>query len=57
MNGSLVWSSYVPQALFFGKDDIPGFLRHAIALLRTSYVPQALFFRKSVTHKWLWLYL
>ena len=30
-------------ASFFGKNNVPGFLGHVIALLRSSYVPQALF--------------
>ena len=34
----------MPQAPFFGKNGVPRFLRHAIALLRSSYVPQAFFF-------------
>ena len=28
----------MPQALFFGKNDVPGFLGHVIGLLRPSYV-------------------
>ena len=44
VDGSLVSSSYVPQAPFFsGSNSVPRIFRHVITLLRFSYVPRAFF--------------
>ena len=40
VNGSLVWSSYVPQAPFFGKNDVP-------RILKTCNSPVELFLRPA----------
>ena len=48
MNGNLVRSSHLPQAVFcVGEKDVPGILRHVLGLVRSSQLLQACFFDKN----------
>ena len=45
---SVLRSSRLPQAIFFGKSDVPEILRHVLGLVKSSRLLQAPFFRKKM---------
>ncbi len=57
VNGSVVWSSYVPQEFLPRKNDAPGIFMTCNSPVEVFLRAADAFFRQTVTHKWLWLYL